>query len=173
VSCRQHDGEHDWRNCPDNKNWRPQSESKKEKDAAKSKEKKDSHSIQREDATTKKTPTVRVDESDAGNNCYHDLDYSSGDGSALMVQASNNNNKLVTGITVVELPDKDGKRHATTILIDTGFTGYALMSHQFAEHLGYEFQPKSIQSYRTATGEMKTGSSVTVANIRLPACPRP
>jgi predicted aspartyl protease len=88
------------------------------------------------------------------------------DGSAMMVQASDNNNKLVTGITVVELPDKEGKRHATTILIDTGFTGYALMSHQFAEHLGYEFQPKAIQSYCTATGKMETGSSVTVADCR-------
>jgi hypothetical protein len=102
------------------------------------------HSIQKEDATTKKTPIVRVDESEAENNRYHDLDYSSDDSSAMMVQALENNNKLVTGITVVELPDKNGKRHATTILIDTGFTGYALMSHQFAEHLGYKFQPKAI-----------------------------
>ena len=46
------------------------------------------------------------------------------------------------------------------------------MSHQFAENLGYEFQPKAIQSYRTATGKMETGSSATVANIRLPAISR-
>ena len=172
MPCRKHDGEHDWRDCPDNKNRRPQSESKKEKDAAKSQTKKDLHSVQKEDATTKKTPIVRVDESEAEKNRYHDLDYSSDDGSAMMVQASDSNSKLVTGITVVELPDKEGKRHATTILIDTGFTGYALMSHQFAETLGYEFQPKAIQSYRTATGKMETGNAVTVADIRLPAISR-
>ncbi len=109
-------------------------ESKKEKDAKS--QKKDLHSVQREDANTKKTPIVRIDESEAGqNNRYHDLDYSSDDGSAMMVQASNSNNKLVTGITVVELPDREGKRHTTTILIDTDFTGYALMSHQLANIL--------------------------------------
>ncbi len=173
MPCRKHDGKHDWRDCPNNnKNRRPQSKSKKEKDAAKSKEKKDLHSVQRDDATTKKTPIVRVNETDAGNNCYHDLDYSSDDGSAMMVQASKNNNKLVTGITVVELPDKEEKCYATTILIDTGFTGYALMSHQFAEHLGYKFQPKAIQSYCTATRKMETGSSVTVTDIRFPAIRR-
>ena len=32
MPCRKHDGEHDWRDCPENKNRRPQSESKKEKD---------------------------------------------------------------------------------------------------------------------------------------------
>jgi hypothetical protein len=92
-------------------------------------------------------PIVRIDESGREKkNLYQflDLDYSWDDGSAMMVQASNNNNKLVTGITVVELSDKEGKCHTTTILIDTGFTGYALMSHQFTEHLGYEFQPKAI-----------------------------
>jgi hypothetical protein len=36
MPCRKHDGEHDWRNCPDNKNRQPQSKSKKEKDGVRS-----------------------------------------------------------------------------------------------------------------------------------------
>jgi hypothetical protein len=58
-------------------------------------------------------------------NHYADLDYSSDDGSAMMVQASNS--KQVNGITVIEVPGKEGTCHATTILIDNGFTAYAVM----------------------------------------------
>jgi predicted aspartyl protease len=94
----------------------------------------------------------------------YDLNYLSDDGSAVMVQASNNN-KQVNGITVVEVPGKEGTRHATTILIDNGFTGYAIMSHQFAKDLGYEFQCGKGELYRTTTGNMKTMFSVTVTNV--------
>ncbi len=170
MPCCKHGGKNDWRNCPNNKYRRPQSKSQKEKEAKT--QKKDLHSVQREDAATKKNPIVWINELEAGtNNHYQDLDYLSDDSLAMMVQAPNNN-KLVTGITVVELQDKEGKRHTTTILIDTGFTGYTLMSHQFAEQLGYKFQPKSIQSYHTVTRKMETGCSVTIANIRLPALSR-
>ena len=114
---------------------------------------------------------VRIDESEAKNNRYHDLNYSSDDGSAMMVQTSNSN-KQVNGITIVEVPDKEGRRHATTILIDNGFTGYAMMSHQFMEQLGYEFQHTKGQSYRIATGNMETKLSVTITDVKLPALSR-
>jgi hypothetical protein len=41
MPCQKHNGEHDWSDCPDNKNWRPQSKSKKEKEKS---QKKDLHS---------------------------------------------------------------------------------------------------------------------------------
>ena len=124
--------------APNNKNWRPQSESKKEKEKS---HKKDLHSTKGNDAPTKKTPTVRINESsEAKNNSYDDLDYSSDDGSAMMVQVLNN--KQLNGITVIEVPRREGNHHATTILIDDGFTGYAMMSHPFAKQLGYKFQHK-------------------------------
>jgi hypothetical protein len=58
--------------------------------------------------------------------------------------------------------------HATTVLIDNGFTGYAIMSYPFAELLGYEFQENKRESYRTMTGNIDTSLSVTVTNVRLP-----
>ena len=81
----------------------------------------------------------------------------------MMVQASNN--KQVTGITVVEVPGKEGTHHATTISIDNGFTGYAMILYPFAEKLGYEFQHKKGDSYCTVTGNMETSLSVTVTNV--------
>ncbi len=88
----------------------------------------------------------------------------------MMVQTTNN--KQVNGITVVEVPGKDKTCHATTILIDNGFTGYDIMSHFFAEKLGYEFQCTKGESYRTTTGNMNTSLSVSVKNIRLPQLSR-
>jgi hypothetical protein len=168
MPCRKHDGEHDWRDCPNNKNRRPQSESKKEKEKS---QKKDLHSTKGSNVTTKKTPMVRIDEKkEDKKNRYKDLDYSSDDGLAMMVQASNN--KQVNGITIVEVPGKEGTCHAITILIDNGFTGYAMMSYSFAKKLGYEFQHGKGESYRTTTGNMKTMFSVKVTDIRLPALSR-
>jgi predicted aspartyl protease len=42
----------------------------------------------------------------------------------------------VNGITVIEVPGKEGTHHAITILIDNGFTGYVVISYPFAEKLG-------------------------------------
>jgi hypothetical protein len=42
----------------------------------------------------------------------------------------------VNGITVIEVPGKEGTRHAITILIDDGFTEYVVISYPFAEKLG-------------------------------------
>jgi hypothetical protein len=121
--------------------------------------------------TTKKTPMVQIDKKEEDKkNHYKDLDYLSDNGLAMMVQALNN--KQVNGITVVEVPGKEGTRHATTILIDNGFTGYAMMSYPFAEKLGYKFQRGKGESYRTTTGNMETMLSVTVTDIRLPALSR-
>ena len=106
MPCRKHDGKHDWRYCPDNKNQRPQSKCKKEKEKSQNK---DLHSTKGNNATTKKTLVVQIDEtSEAKNNPYQDLNYSLDDGLAMMVQASDI--KQVNGITTVELPDKEGKR---------------------------------------------------------------
>ena len=55
----------------------------------------------------------------------------------MMVLASTGDQKQLIGTTVIEVPSQDGKRHATTVLIDNGFTGYAIMTHSFAENLGY------------------------------------
>jgi len=74
----------------------------------------------------------------------------------------------VNGITIIEMPTKDGSLFGTTILIDNGFTGYAIMSHDTAETLGLEFEPISSQSYVTATGNMDTKFQATVHGIRLP-----
>jgi len=75
----------------------------------------------------------------------------------------------VNGITVIEAPPKDGSRFGTTIFIDNGCTGYAIMSHNVAETLGYEFESISGQSYATATGNMNTKFQMTVhGSIRLP-----
>jgi hypothetical protein len=54
MPCHKHDGEHDYRECPDNKNRRSQSESKKEKEKS---QKKNLHSTKGGDVTTKKTPS--------------------------------------------------------------------------------------------------------------------
>jgi len=134
--CRKHDGAHDFRDCPDNphrkgSSSKPASESNKEKSI-----KKDLHSTKGSESNSKKTPSVAINES---KNSYADLDYSSDDGSAMMVLASKNDNKQLIGTTVIEVPSQDEKRHATTVLIDNGFTCYAIMSHPFAEKLGYEY----------------------------------
>ena len=66
------------------------------------------------------------DKKEVGKNHYKDLKYSSEEGSAMMVLASEN--KQVNGITVIEVPNKEGQQNATTILIDNGFSGFAMMS---------------------------------------------
>ena len=58
--------------------------------------------------------------------------------------------------------------YATTVLIDNGCTGYAIMSHNVAEILGYKFEPISGQSYITTMGQMNTKFQMTVNSIRLP-----
>ena len=54
--------------------------------------------------TIKKTPMVKINEEpeEVHKNHYADLDYSSDNGSAMMVQVSNS--KQVNGITVIEVP---------------------------------------------------------------------
>ncbi len=101
--------------------------------------KKDLHSTKSSSTTSKKMPMVTINEKQNENH-YADLDYQSDDddGSAMMVQATNN--KQVNGITVIQLQGQNGTHHGTTILIDNGFTGHAIMSHSFAEKLGYKFQ---------------------------------
>ncbi len=84
----------------------------------------------------------------------------------MMVQATNN--KQVNGISVIQLQGQNGTHHATTIIIDNGFTGHAIMSHSFAEKLGYEFQRKKGETHCTTKGNMNTLQSVTVANVKLP-----
>jgi predicted aspartyl protease len=86
----------------------------------------------------------------------------------MMVLASKSDHKQLIGTTVIEVPSQDGKRHATTVLIDNGFTGYAIMSHSFAENLGYKFQRCKGETYRTATGNMETSFSVKLTDVRLP-----
>jgi hypothetical protein len=81
---------------------------------------------------------VKINEKPEAQNHFVDLDYSSDNGLVMMVQASNS--KQVNGITIIEVPGKEGTHHVTTILIDNGFTGYAIMSYPFAEKLGYKFQ---------------------------------
>jgi predicted aspartyl protease len=78
----------------------------------------------------------------------------------MMVLASTNHSIQLIGTTVIEVPSQDGKRHATTVLIDYGFTGYAIMSYPFAKDLGYEFQHCKGETYRTATGNMATSLAV-------------
>ncbi len=39
-------------------------------------------------------------------------------------------------MVLFKVPSQDGKRHATTtVLIDNGFTGYAIMPYPFAKDL--------------------------------------
>jgi len=92
--------------------------------------------------------------------------YSSDDASAMMVHAPNSNQ--VNGITIIEAPTKDGYHFGTTVLIDTGFTGYAIMSHSVATMLGYEFEPIQNEGLVTTTGLMNTNFQVTIDGIRLP-----
>ena len=80
---------------------------------------------------------VIIDKTTKNENRYADLNDYPTDGSAMMVQTTNN--KQVNGITIVEVLGEDGTPHATTILIDYGFTGYAIMSHSFAEKLAMNF----------------------------------
>jgi hypothetical protein len=117
MPCHKHNGEHNYCNFLDNKNCRPQSKSKKEKEKS---QKKDLHSTKRSDETAK-TLIVKINKKPETRHMT-DLDYSLDDGSAMMVQVSHNN-KQVNGITVVEVPAKEGMLHMTTILIDNGFTG--------------------------------------------------
>jgi predicted aspartyl protease len=85
-----------------------------------------------------------------------------------MVLASKSDQKQLIGTTVIGVPSKDRKRHVTTVLIDNGFTGYAIMTHSFAEDLGYEFQRCKGETYRTAKGHMETSLSVKLTDVRLP-----
>ena len=164
--CKKHDGAHDWKNCPDNpyKN-KPKGESKGD-----AKPKKELHSTQSTEETTKKTPKVRINETAEvkviADNHYSDLNYSSDDASALMVHTLNNNQ--VNGITVIEAPTKCGSRCGTTVLIDNGCTGYAIMAHDFAKMLGYEFEAIPGQSYNTLGGNVDTKLQVTIDGLRLP-----
>ena len=166
--CKKHDGAHDWKNCPDN----PYSKKNGTKGESKgeTKSKKELHSTQSTSESTKKTPVVRINEEPEiksyDKNRFSDLNYSSDDASAMMVHAPSSDQ--VNGITIIEMPTKDGSRFGTTILIDNGFTGYAIMSHNTAETLGLEFEPISGQSYVTATGNMDTKFQATVHGIRLP-----
>jgi hypothetical protein len=113
MPCHKHDSKHNWHDCLDNKNRRPQSKSKKE--TKEKSQKKDLHSTKGCKATTKCTPMVTIDDKkEGGKNHYKDLEYLSDKGSAMMVLASKN--KQVNGITIVEVPAKKGKHHATTIL---------------------------------------------------------
>jgi hypothetical protein len=98
-------------------------------------------------------------------NRYSDLNYSSDEASAMMVHAPSSDQ--VNGITVIETPT-NGSCFATTVLIDNGCTGYAIMSHKVAKVLGYEFEPTSGQSYITATRQMNNKFQMTVDGIRLP-----
>ena len=86
--CYKHDGEHDYRDCPENKNRRPQpqSESKKEKEKV---PKKDLHSTKKE-TEQKKTPMVKIVDQSEINNRYKDLAYDTDeDGSIMMLSANN------------------------------------------------------------------------------------
>jgi len=166
--CKKHDGAHDWKNCPDN----PYSKKNGTKGESKgdTKGKKELHSTQSTNKSTKKTPEVCINEEPEiksyDKNRFSDLNYSSDGASAKMVHAPSSDQ--VNGITIIEMPTKDGSRFGTTILIDNGFTGYAIMSHNAAETLGLEFEPISGQSYVTVTGNMDTKFQVTVHGIRLP-----
>jgi hypothetical protein len=152
--CKKHDGMHEWKDCPNNKNWEPQSKSVKEKS-----QEKDLHSTKATNVTTKKTPMVKINEEPekTQKNHYADHNYLSDDGSAMMVHASDS--KQVNGITIIEVPGKEGTCHTTTIQIDNGFTGYAIMSYPFAEKLGYKFQCSKGELYCTTTGNMNTSLS--------------
>jgi hypothetical protein len=66
-------------------------------------------------------------------NQYTDLNYLPEDASAMMIQASKNNQ--VSGITVIEVPAKDGTCHGTTILINNRLTGFATLLNSFSEML--------------------------------------
>ena len=88
------------------------------------------------------------------DNRFSDLNYSSHDASAMMVHAPNINQ--VNGITIIKAPTKDGYHFGTTVLIDTGFTGHAIMSHSVATMLGYEFEPIQNEGFITTMGLMNT-----------------
>jgi predicted aspartyl protease len=86
----------------------------------------------------------------------------------MMVQAVENKPRKVNGVTVIDVPAKAGSRLGTTILIDNGFSGYAIMTYPFASQLGYEFQRDEGKAYNTAGGTLNTKLQVTIDNIRLP-----
>ena len=125
-----------WRDCPDNKNRRPQSESKKEKVKV---PKKDLHSTKGSNES-KKTPMLKVADKSEVNSRYKDLAYDH-DGAKDGQQTDSEWNYSDCS------PGADGTQHGTTILIDNGFTGFAMMLHPFAQSLGYEFQCGEGESY--------------------------
>ena len=88
--------------------------------------------------STQKTPVVCINEEPEiksyDKNRFSDLNYSSDDASTMMVHAPSSNQ--VNGITIIKMPTKDGSCFGTTILMDNGCTGYAIMSHNVAETLG-------------------------------------
>ena len=167
--CRKHDGAHEWKDCPDNKS--NQNKSKGDKDAAKEKKSKgDLHSTKAaETPANKKTPVVRFNSKVETKEADADLQYDdSDDASAMMVQAVENKARKFNGVTVIDVPAKDGARLGTTILIDNGFSGYAIMTYPFASQLGYDFQRVEGDSYNTVGGTLNTKLQVTIDNIRLP-----
>jgi hypothetical protein len=89
---------------------------------------------------------VKVADKSEVNSRYKDLAYDTDDGSIMMVQKTASKQTL-NGITVIAVPGADGTQHGMTILIDNGFTGFAMMSHPFAQSLGYEFQCGEGESY--------------------------
>jgi hypothetical protein len=104
--CRKHDGAHDFKDCPENphrkgSSAKPASKSGKEKSI-----KKDLHLTKGSDSDVKETSKVVINET---KNYFADLDYSSDDGSAMMVLASKSDQKQLIGTTVIEVPSKDGK----------------------------------------------------------------
>jgi len=113
--CKKHDGAHDWKNCPDN----PYSKKNGTKGESKgdTKGKKELHSTQSTNKSTKKTPEVCINEEPEiksyDKNRFSDLNYSSDGASAKMVHAPSSDQ--VNGITITEMPTKDGSHFGTTI----------------------------------------------------------
>ena len=171
--CRKHDGAHEWKDCPGNSNNKEKSQSKfkGEKEKGDKKSKGDLHSAAK--SMRKATPAVHINNDAETETVEYDanLQYSSDDASAMLVQATAEVQPIVNSITIVEVPAQDGAFLGTTILIDNGFTNYLTMSHAFTTELGYEFQPRDSEpagGYNTAGGEFTPKYQVTVQDIRLP-----
>ena len=132
------DSAHEWKGCPNNKaNNKP----KGDKDTLKSEKKPKSnvHSAQIDVSAKKSTPMVHISKEEDTKESGVDIKYDSDAASVMMVQAKNKPRKL-NGVTVIDVPAKNGTHLGMTILVDNGFTGYAIMSYPFAEMLGYEFK---------------------------------
>lgn len=159
--CRRHDGAHDYKDCPDNKANR-----NKDKDGKGDKKKGDLHSAKSDSApakSNKSTPSVRFGK--PAKESKSDLTYDSDDASAMMVHTTT---PQLNGITIITVPTSDGDRLGTTILLDNGFTGYAMISYPFAKQLGFEFTEIKGSTYRTTNGELNTSLQLTLDDVRLP-----